>query len=150
MTSVTPPAPTTDTDAELAARLRLSVVRVARLLRSSAGDDVSPSQLAALATLERRGPTTLGELSAVEQVKPPTMTRVVASLEELGLVARTTDPKDRRVARVAVTEAGHDLLARSRTRRDAYLADRIGRLGPLERDDLARAADALERLLEGA
>lgn len=138
----------TETDSELAARLRLSVMRVARRLRTSAGDDVTASQLAVLATLERRGPTTLGELSAVEQVKPPSMTRVVASLEELGLVVRTADQRDRRVARVAVTEAGRELLARSRTRKDAYLAARLRQLGDDERDAVARAADALERLLD--
>lgn len=149
MTSVPAPSPT-ETDAELATRLRLSVMRVARLLRRSAGDDVTASQLAALATLERRGATTLGELSAIEQVKPPTMTRVVASLEELGLVVRTADPHDRRVARVAVTDAGRALLARNRTRKDAYLASRLRGLDADDREALARAADALERLLGGA
>lgn len=153
MTSVPAPAPTTtaeaETEAELAARLRLSVMRLARLLRSSAGDGVTASQLSVLSTLERRGATTLGELSALEQVKPPTMTRVVASLEELRLVTRTPDARDRRVARVALTGDGSDLLARSRTRKDAYLAARLHRLGDGERDALARAADALDRLLAG-
>lgn len=139
-----------ESDAEVAARLRLSVMRVARLLRSHSGDEVSASQLSALSTLERRGPATLGELSATERVKPPTMTRVVASLEEMGLVARTADPLDRRVARVAITAAGRKLLARTRTSKDAYLADRLSTLPEADRDALARAADALDRLLDGS
>lgn len=145
------PAPPVETDAELAARLRLAVMRLARVLRSQAGDDVTASQLSVLSTLERRGDATLGELSGVERVKPPTMTRVVASLEELGLVSRTGDPADRRVARVAITAAGRALLRRSRTRKDAYLAARLRALDAGDRAALAGAADALERLLlEGA
>src|SRR2546423_13827260 len=92
------------TDAELAARLRLAVTRLARRLRQetqNADGDVPPSGLSALSSIERLGPLTLGELSAVERVQPPTMTKVVAGLESLGLVSRTVDPADRRVARVA-------------------------------------------------
>ena len=139
-----------ESDAEVAARLRLSVMRVARLLRSHGGDEVSPSQLSALSTLDQRGPATLGELSATERVKPPTMTRIVSSLEELALVARTADPLDRRVARVAITDAGQELLARTRTSKDAYLADRLATLPDADRAALARAADALDRLLDGS
>lgn len=143
---VTAPEP----DAEVAARLRLSVMRVARLLRVHSGDEVSASQLSALSTLDRRGPTTLGELSATERVKPPTMTRVVASLEEMGLVTRTADPRDRRVARVAVTDAGRELLARTRSSKDAFLAARLATMPDADRRALARAADALDRLLDGS
>ena len=149
-TSATAADPASETDAELAARLRLSVMRVARLLRSEVGDDVTASQLSVLSSLERRGAMTLGELSGVERVKPPTMTRVVTSLDELGLVTRTTDELDRRVARVAVTDAGRELLARNRTRKDAYLAARLATLDAADRAALGGAADALERLLEGA
>lgn len=142
------PPPPREGDAELAARLRLAVMRLARLLRSESGDDVTASQLSALSSLERRGPLTLGELSAVERVKPPTLTRVVASLEELGLVTRTVDDFDRRVARVEATAAGRELLARARSRKDAFLAARLRALSEQDRVALGGAADALERLLE--
>ena len=138
-----------ESDGELAARLRLSVTRLARRLRTTAGDDATASQLSALSSLGRRGPLTLGELSSVERVRPPTMTRIVASLEEAALVERSIDPADRRVARVALTDQGRDLLERSRVRKDAYLADRLRQLPEDERAALCRAADALERLLDG-
>lgn len=139
-----------ETDSELAARLRLAVMRLARLLRSHAGDDVTSSQLSVLSSLERRGELTLSELSAVERVKPPTMTRLVASLEEVGLVSRTVDDLDRRVARIAATPAGRELLTRSRSRKDAFLAERLGSLSDDDRAALRHAADALENLLDGA
>lgn len=145
-TAATAPEP----DAEVAARLRLSVMRVARLLRAHSGDEISASQLSALSTLDRRGPATLGELSGTERVKPPTMTRVVASLEEMGLVTRSADPRDRRIARVAITGAGRELLARTRSSKDAFLAARLATLPDADREALARAADALDRLLDGS
>lgn len=136
------------TDAELAATLRLAVNRLARRLRQHADADISPSQLSALATLTRNGQLTVGDLSAAERVKPPTMTRVVASLEELGLVARTIDPSDHRVARVTATPLGHKLISRSRGRKDAYLAARLRSLSPADRADVGRAVAVLERILE--
>lgn len=138
-----------ETDDELAVRLRLSVTRLGRRLRSQVDDGVSPSQLSALASVARRGPLTLGELSSVERVKPPTMTRIVASLEEAGLVSRTTDQLDRRVARVDLTDGGRRLLASSRSRKDAYLATRLSALSPQDRAALCRAVDALEHLMDG-
>src|SRR5918999_1814982 len=96
------PAPTL-ADAELASRLRLVVTR---LLRTQLPGELSPSQLATLASCERLGPLTLGELSAAERVKPPTMTKIVGCLEEQGLVSRTVDQTDRRVARVETTVDG--------------------------------------------
>jgi len=149
MTTVGPGATTNDeAGAELAARLRLSVLRLARRLRQQADADVSASQLSALASLASAGALTLGELSAAERVKPPTMTRIVASLEELGLVTRTVDPADRRCARVCVSDAGRRFIERSRHRKDAYLAARLGALDPTDRAALAGAVDALERLLD--
>ena len=144
-----PVAPvTSETDEELAARLRLSVTRLARRLRIQTEDGTTASQLSALTSLARRGPLALGELSAVERVKPPTMTRIVASLEEAQLVSRTADSTDRRVARVDLTDAGRQLLDRSRLRKDAYLAARLGRLSAHDRASLCRAADALDHLLD--
>ena len=132
---------------ELAPGLRLGVLRLARRLRQQhAEGDVSASGLSALSTIERLGPLTLGEVAAHEQVQPPTMTRIVARLEELGLVARTADAADRRVQRVDVTKAGARFVAKSRTRKDAYLAARLGKLTDAERRTLAEAIPLLERL----
>jgi DNA-binding MarR family transcriptional regulator len=144
------PAPTGTTDvAELASRLRLAVARLSRRIRQEtaiAGDALTSSGQAALATIERRGPITLGELAAVEQVQPPTMTRIVARLEEYGYATRVVDAADRRVARAAITDAGRELLATSRTRKDAFLAVRVARFSDAERALLARAIPLLERL----
>jgi DNA-binding MarR family transcriptional regulator len=145
-------ATTTNSDAdvaELASHLRLTVARLNRRIRQQAaatGEELSASAQAALATIERVGPITLGELAAVEQVQPPSMTRIVARLEEWGYVTRVVDPADRRVARAAITDAGRELLARSRTRKDAYLAQRVAELSASEQALLARALPLLERL----
>jgi DNA-binding MarR family transcriptional regulator len=133
---------------ETAARLRLAIVRTARRLRQEAGEHVSPSSVAALATIERRGPLAPSELAELERVKRPTITRVVARLEEAGLVERMGDPADGRAFLVSITREGAELLRRIRTRKNAYLARRLGKL---DADDLAaleRAADVLERILE--
>jgi DNA-binding MarR family transcriptional regulator len=133
---------------ETADRLRLAIVRTARRLRQEAGEHVSPSSVAALATIERRGPLAPSELAELERVKRPTITRVVARLEEAGLVERTNDPTDGRAFLVSITRQGSELLRRIRTRKNAYLARRLVKL---EADDLAaleRAADVLERILE--
>ena len=139
-------------DTELGSRLRLSVTRLARRLRQQAQQadaEVTPSQLATLSSVDRLGPITLGELASVERVQPPTMTRIIAGLEEAGLVARKVDEKDRRVARVEATVAGRRFLERTRSRKDAYLASRIRTLDPEDRAVLARATTLLEKLLEG-
>jgi DNA-binding MarR family transcriptional regulator len=156
VTPSTPAAATVPavTDAELAgqaAQLRLAVARLHRRARQEAigrDDDVSPSRLAALATIEKRGPITLGALAAEEQVQPPSMTRIVARLEEQGLVTREVDQADRRVARMRITPTGAALLARNRTRGNAFLAGRLARFTDDERDALVAALPLLERILE--
>ncbi|MDP9442757.1 MAG: MarR family transcriptional regulator, partial [Actinomycetota bacterium] len=125
-----PSAPVTSDavpDAEFVAALRLGVMRLARRLRQQADGEVTPSLLSALATVERLGPLTLGELAAVERVQPPTVTKLVARLEEMGFVHREADPQDRRVSRVRLAVGGRRYIARSRTRKDAYLAERLQR-----------------------
>jgi DNA-binding MarR family transcriptional regulator len=134
----------------VAARLRLVVMRLARRLRQQSGPGVTPSQLAALSSIERLGPLTLGELSSAERVRPPTMTRIVAGLEEVQLVTRARDPHDGRVAHVALTPRGQRFIARSRTRKNAYLAAHLRSLTPSELTTLDRAASILERLMEDA
>ena len=149
-THATPATEATDaTEAELASRLRLVVFRLRRRLHREVGGDLTPSQGSALSSVARLGPLTLGELSQVENVRPPTLTKVVAALEEQGLVVRHVDPNDRRVSRVEATPAGSALLEANRGRTDAYLAARLASLSPADRALLLRAADVLERLLEG-
>jgi DNA-binding MarR family transcriptional regulator len=136
----------------LAARLRLTNGRLARRVRqealSAGDDDLTASRLAALATIDSLGAITLGELAAVEQVKPPSMTRIVARLEETGLAVREVDAQDRRIIRVRITDSGRETLERSRTRKNVFLAQRVARLTPEARAQLAGALPVLEQLLD--
>jgi len=140
--------PSAQVDRELVVQLRLAVMRLARRLRQQTLGEITASQLSALSSLNRLGPLTLGALAAVERVRPPTMTRIVGHLEAAGLVVRRPAPTDRRSAEVEVSPSGRELLDRSRTRKDAYLAERLATLGPAEMAVLRRAAVVLERLLE--
>jgi DNA-binding MarR family transcriptional regulator len=135
-------------DGELTSRLRMVVARLNRRLRQEANQGVTPSQLAAMATVERHGPITLGELASHERVRPPTMTRIVTGLEEMQWVRRETDPSDRRVARLTLTPEGSRLLAESRTRKDAFLAELLEHLDAEEIAVVERAVPILERLIE--
>lgn len=130
------------------ARFRLAIVRLARKQRQQAGTGLTPSLQSALAMIDVHGPLTLGELAAVEQVSPPTITRIVSRLEEMGLVARIADPDDGRVTRVDVSAEGHRQLAESRERRDVWLRQRLGDLAPEDFAALVAAIEPLERLLE--
>ena len=140
---------TVQTDTQLASRLRLAVMRLARVLRQKAQDPITPSQLSALVSVERDGPVTLGELAALESVQPPTMTRIVAVLEEQGLVVREADSADRRISRLHITGTGRRLLEKNRSRKTAYLASRMRGLSAEEHEVLERAAALLERMTEG-
>jgi DNA-binding MarR family transcriptional regulator len=133
---------------DLADHVRLTVVRTARRLRQEAGGELSPSLTAALSTVERHGPMTPGEVAARERIQRPTVTRALARLEEQGLIERMPDVRDGRSSLVTATAAGRELLAELRTRKTAFLADRIERLGPEDRETLDRAADILERMLD--
>ena len=135
-----------ETLAELPAQLRLGIMRLARRLRQETPGRITPSMQSALAVLDRHGPLTLGELAALERVAPPSMTRVAARLEEAGLVVRTVDAVDRRVARMAVSAEGVTLLKEVRGARDAYLAKRLRSFTPEERAVLAQALPLIERL----
>jgi DNA-binding MarR family transcriptional regulator len=132
--------------AEIAARLRLSATRLARILRQQADLGLTPSQITALATVGREGPLTLGALADTEHVTPPSMTKVVERLEGLGLIERRIDPVDRRRVLAAVTPAGEAALATARARKDALLSTRIAELDPDELARLAAALDVLDRL----
>ena len=133
---------------ELAARLRLVLNRLARRLRTQTPDDLSPSLTSALVTIELQGPITLGRLAACERITPPSVTRMVTTLEGLGLVRREADQADRRVARVSLTVAGSRVVQRTRTRKTAYLAKRLAKLDPSQVTLVRQALPVLERLLE--
>ena len=132
---------------DLASHLRLTIARTARRLRQEGGTELSPSMTAALATIECHGPMTPSEVAARERIQRPTATRVIARLEELGLIARTADPQDRRSSLVSVTPEATELLAEQRTRKTAFLAERLDGLDAEDRAALERAADVLERML---
>jgi DNA-binding MarR family transcriptional regulator len=139
-------------DPGLATSLRISVSRLARRLRverSAAGlgePDLSETQLAALATLERHGAMTPGELAEHEKVQPPSMTRVISALVESQLVRREPHASDRRQVVLTATDAGRDLVIRARRRREAWLAQRLQELSSAERAALRAAAPILEKL----
>src|SRR5689334_17631735 len=140
----------TEERTETADRLGMAVTRLARLLRQQAADDLTPTMRAAVGTIARQGPLTLGELATIEQVAPPTITKVVAKLEDRGLVEREADPGDRRVTRVALSQLGHRWLETDRRRRHEWLAARIDGLDARERSRLSAAVDALEALIGGS
>lgn len=136
------------TEVEIAARLRLVVMRLARRLRQQAPAGITPSQLSVLATLSARGAMTLGMLAEAERVRPPTMTRIIAALEADDLVVRDQDAEDRRRVNILLTERGRRLVATNRTRKTTYLGRRIASLPPADRATLQRASEVLERILE--
>lgn len=139
--------PTMTRTAELASTMRVSVMRLARRLRSErAGHDLTLTQMAALATLDRHGPLTPRELADHEKVQPPSMTRTIAALEQRGLIARTPHESDGRQHLVSLTADARVLLREDRRRREAWLAKRLAELTPEEREILRAAAPLLDRL----
>jgi DNA-binding MarR family transcriptional regulator len=137
-----------ETEPELAPRLRLAIARLARRLRQEGGTDLGPSQLVALATIERHGPLAPSELAERERIKRPTATRIVANLERAGLLTRVRDPEDGRSSILSVTADGRALLRRLRERKTAFLARRLRELPAQDRRTLERAAELLEGMLE--
>jgi DNA-binding MarR family transcriptional regulator len=133
---------------ELASELRFAVMRLSRRLRQHAPEDITPSQLSALSVIVREQRLTLSQLAVAERVQPPTITRVIDSLERKGLATRVPSDQDRRVAFVVATQAGGALVETIRRRRDAYLARRLRTFSAEERALLERAARLLERLIE--
>jgi DNA-binding MarR family transcriptional regulator len=135
-------------EAQLAAHLRLALARAARRLRQEAGADLSPSLTSALSSIEAHGPITPSELAACERVQRPTVTRVLARLVEMGLIERAADPADGRCTLISISSSGRDLLRDVRTRKDAFLSERLRDLSAEDRAVLERASAVLERLLE--
>lgn len=132
---------------DLAGQLRLSVVRLNRRLRSQRTDEtVSLTQVSALATLHRCGAMTPSELAATERVRPPSMTRVIAALEDEGLVSRRDHPTDGRQSIIELTQAGTELLAAEASAKERWLDKRLAELTEDERVVLATAIEIIDRM----
>ena len=134
-------------DRPLASRLRLAVMRLNRRFRAQrTSNTVTLTQFSALSTLKKCGPITPGELAAKEVVQPPSMTRVIAALEEAGYVSRKPHPTDGRQSIVALTESGLGLVLADISAREAWLDKRLAELTDVERKTLAQAAEIIEKI----
>ncbi len=131
---------------EVAARLRRSLLPLARELRRSDGK-FTPTELSSISTIHHHEPISLGELAARERLSPSMITRLVVTLEKEGIIERETDPNDRRVCRVRITASGNKWIERSRERHNAWLVERLAALEPDELTALATAATVLERFV---
>jgi len=137
------------TAAELAATLRPSLLRLTRMVRNQRVDmSVTLTQLSAMATLSKRGPMSAGELAAAERVQPPSMTKVLANLEDNGYVQRAAHPGDRRQSIVSITAKAEQLLESERRSRDAWLSQRLAKLSADERALLRDVVPILDKLAE--
>ena len=135
------------TPAALASELRVSMMRLVRRLRlERSSEDYTLNQLSALAVLEREGDLTVGELAAIERVKPPSMTRTVNCLVDAGLAVRRPHDTDGRQVVVRLTELGAAVLADDRRRRDQWLSQRLDEVDLADRELLARVAPLLDSL----
>jgi DNA-binding MarR family transcriptional regulator len=130
---------------DLADRLHsVAIHTLRRVRREDTAAGLPAPQLSALSVIVFGGPLTMSALAAAEQVRPPTMTRVVAALEALGLVSRSTDAEDRRITMLSATKEGRRTLEEGRRRRIAALAAELSRLGARELAAVRRGVDALE------
>jgi DNA-binding MarR family transcriptional regulator len=138
---------TANVDAEDVERLRIALVRIARLIdRQVSGQGLTRTQLSVLGAVAMRGPLGLSELADIEKINPTMLSRVVAKLEEADLIRRQVDPDDRRAARVEVTEAGAELRRRLNAERTRVLAERLAGMAPDTAAELVAALPALEAL----
>ena len=136
-----------DDDEELVSGLRIGVMRLARRLRHArGGDDLTLTQLSALGTLHRFGSQTIGELAAADNVKPPSMTRTINCLEDVGLVSRGAHESDGRQVVVKLTAKAEAVLQEDRRRRDAWLKAHLADLTAADRELLRRVAPLLNRM----
>ncbi len=139
---------TVERERTLSGRLRVAVVRLNRRLRAQSDSTVTLSQLSTLACLHKSGALAPRDLAAKEGVQPPSMTRMIASLESLGLVARRQHPTDGRQAIVELTAAGQDHIEQERSARERWLDLRLAEMTDDERDTLSRAAEIIDRMAE--
>ncbi|HJS44309.1 MAG TPA: MarR family transcriptional regulator [Gemmatimonadales bacterium] len=140
-----PGAPRQAPPAAIADRLHSAAIHVLRRLRvEDKAIGLSGPRASALSVIVFRGPLTMSALAEAEQVRPPTITRLVAGLERQGLVRRVSDARDGRVQLVAATAAGRRLLNRGRARRVARLAQGVAQLTKQDQGVLERAAELME------
>lgn len=136
----------TETDLETAARLRLAVARMQRLLRSQEMGGLSLTEASCLAVIGRRGPMPLNEIAASEHLSAPSVTKTITRMEEAGLIDRLNDPTDRRVSLVTLSKKGRALVDQIRSRRNAFLLLRLQELSPADLEAVEQALPILERL----
>lgn len=129
------------------ATLQEASLLLTRRIRRHSGTELTPSQASALSTLQRFGTMRVGELARREQIRKSSVTRLVATLEKIGYLARVVDPEDGRSYNVTITEHGHELLAASRDRANEFLAGEVQRLSERDREALIRALPALKALV---
>jgi DNA-binding MarR family transcriptional regulator len=144
-----PATPTLDLDTTT--RLRVAIARLSRRLRTTAAGaaaGLTPTRISVLLSVVRNGPVRLSALAESESLNPTMLSRVIADLVELGLLARTSDDGDRRAAWVEATEAGRKLAERMRRERTDALNEALAGLSPTERSLIERALPALEGLAE--
>jgi DNA-binding MarR family transcriptional regulator len=142
-TEQSPAAPSID-----ATRLRVAIARLSRRLRHHQLAGLTPTQLSALATVERHGPMRLGDVAAAEGIAPSTLTRLVTALEERAYVERCAVPGDARASTLTITTRGRQILQRIRHESTAMLAESLAMLAPDQIEVLAQALPALEQLAE--
>ena len=146
-TATGPRAQRAEGEGGLSARLRLAVGRLNRRIRVDSASALPPLQSSVLVTLEEHEPLRLSDLARREAVTPPTMSRVLAALDEAELLTRRPDPQDARSALVELSDKGRAAIVELRSERTAVLAQRLDRLTPEHRDALERALPALEALV---
>src|SRR5579863_8306081 len=135
--------------AKVADRLHSAAIHLLRRVRKQdAATGEGPARLSALSVLVFGGPRTLGELAAAEQVKPPTMSRIVAGLARSRLISIANDPHDGRRMQIRATKKGTRLLQEGRRRRIEYLGAQVARLSPAELAELGKAVEILAGLLQ--
>jgi DNA-binding MarR family transcriptional regulator len=138
-----------ESTAQLASTLRPSLLKLTRIVRNQRVNlAVTLTQLSALGTLRKLGPLSAGELAMCERVQPPSMTKVLSSLEELKLITRTVHPTDRRQAVITLTDSGRELLESESKSREAWLSKQLEKLSVEERALLSRVVPVLDKLAE--
>jgi len=128
-------------------RVRLVLLRLARRIRTNSVETITPSQLAVLATVNRSGPLTVGQIAEAEHVKPPSVSKIVSALEHVGFVERHTDPDDRRCSHIGVTVSGSVYLDGVRSAGRTWLESRFADIDPADAERITTALPALEHLL---
>ena len=133
---------------ELADRLHSTAIHLLRQVRiQDAATGLAPARLSALSVLVFGGAMSLNELARAEQVRPPTMSRIVDALEAEGLVRRTVNEQDRRAVVLEATEKGTAILWQGRKRRVKFLAKHLSRLSEEERKKIEDAIKAIQKAM---